>query len=125
MGGLIRHVVVGPRRARRGSTADKPVGTLLARNTGMYQNKSSLPVLELFLHPPDGAMKVVVDVDHFEKPSIVLSRSELACPKASQGGRMPCPRCETPGHIIAKGWVEYGSRRGIMRNSSCDLMCYR
>lgn len=55
---------------------------------------------------------------------IFVWRPELAYPEAFEGGRPPCPRCKTSTYVTSKGWMQHGSRKGILREGSCDLTCY-
>lgn len=67
-------------------------------------------------------MKNKIIVGHHHRRPVFVWLPQLTHPSGVPGWRLPCPRCKSTKHVIVKGWTQEGSRRGILRDSCCDIV---
>lgn len=80
------------------------------------------PYDDLWVYPPIPTMLKTLNVEDFHLRGVFVWIPEFTFPHAFPEGRPPCPRCKTASHVIAKGFTQKESRRGVLRDSCCDLL---
>lgn len=84
--------------------------------------QGSYPFDNLFIHPRDPTTQFPL-VERFYMRPIFVWVPEFFWPTAFSSAP-PCPNCKNAEHVHSKGW-NTESRRAIMRDRCCDLICYR
>jgi len=89
-------------------------------NRGIQGN---YPFDNLFVYPKDPTTFFPLVKRFYLRPVFVWV-PEFFWPTAFSLGYPPCPNCQNAEHVRSKGW-NTESRRAIMSDHCCDLICYR
>ena len=81
--------------------------------------KSRSPFTDFMVYPPGPAFRGLPVCDHYYRRPCFVWMVELACSRHFPG-RLHCPVCKSSRGIKRKEWC---SRRAILRDGSCDIIC--
>src|SRR5262249_34436430 len=85
--------------------------------------KGSFPFDDLFVHPKNPTTLFPL-VERFYMRPVFVWVPEFFWPWAFPSGYPPCPTCQKTEYIRSKCW-NTESRRVVMADRCCDLICYR